>query len=431
MSGWLPAQVRVWAARVSRGERVAGHRERDTDLNTRPTTRPFGIPTIVDMTDAAISLRAPRREDVVGVLLIIALVVIGTSQIEAEGGERSADWLAFVCGVGSAASLLWWRRGAVVVAAVVSVAISVYLARSYPGGPALLPGPLSMLALGYVAPRKTAWIGVAGLLIASAIGRAIADQSIWLHIILFLGWASAAVLAGQAIGARGERAVAERERVAHAHDQALANERLRIAQDLHDSVAHAMATINVQSGVAAHLVERKPEQAAVALEAIRTASRDALDELGAILGVLRESGSAAPLAPMSGLGDVGSLVERARADGVAVTLEEAGDRSPVTPIAGTAAYRVVQEALTNTRRHAGSGVTVNVVVTVGERGALHVVVSDDGGQRAPLAGRASATAGGFGLIGMRERVESSGGSLVVGPTPPSGFRVEAVWPERA
>ncbi len=103
------------------------------------------------MIDAAMHTRAPRRVDVVGVLLIIALVVIGTSQIETEAGERSADWLAYVCGVGSAASLLWWRRGAVVVAAVVSVAISVYLARSYPGGPALLPGPLSMLALGYVA----------------------------------------------------------------------------------------------------------------------------------------------------------------------------------------------------------------------------------------------------------------------------------------
>ena len=383
------------------------------------------------MTDAAMSMRAPRRVDVVGVLLIIALVIIGTSQIEPESGsDRSADWLAYACGITAAASLLWWRRWAVVVAAVVAIAISVYFARSYPGGPALLPGPLSMLALGYVAPRKTAWIGVGGLLVATTIGQTIADESVWVHVLLFLGWASAAVLAGQALSARGERAAAERERIAHAHDQALANERLRIAQDLHDSVAHAMATINVQSGVAAHLIERKPEQAAVALEAIRTASRDALDELGAILGVLRESGTDAPLAPLAGLGDVTDLVARARDDGVTITLQQTGDMSAVSPTVGAAAYRTVQEALTNTRRHAGPAATVTVDVAVGERGSLRVAVVDDGG-RVPIDGNVVASSGGFGLIGMRERVESSGGTLVIGPTPPAGFRVVATWPDRA
>lgn len=381
------------------------------------------------MTQATISMRAPRRVDVVEVLLIVALVIIGTSQIEAEPGERSTDWLAFVCGIVAAASLVWWRRWAVVVAAVVSIAISVYLSRSYPAGPAVLPGPLSMLALGYVAPRKTAWIGVGGLLVATGIGQAIADQSVWLHLLVFLGWAAAAVLAGQALAARGERATAERERVAHAHERALANERLRIAQDLHDSVAHAMATINVQSGVAAHLIERKPEQAAAALEAIRTASHDALDELGAILGVLREAGSAAPLAPAAGLGDITELVERARDDGVMVTLQQTGDVAAVSPTVGAAAYRAVQEALTNTRRHAGPVATVTVAVTAGPRGSLRVAVVDNGGHRAP-AGTQSARSGGFGLVGMRERVESSGGSLAVGPTPPAGFRVEAAWPER-
>ena len=376
-------------------------------------------------------MRAPRRLDVVGALVIVALVIVGTSQIEAEPGVRSADWLAFVCGIVAAASLVWWRRWAVVVAGVVSLALTVYLARDYPGGPALLPGPLAMIALGYVAPRKTAWIGVAGLVVATTIGLAIADEDFGPHLLLFLGWSSAAVLAGQALAARGERAATERERVTHAHEQALANERLRIAQDLHDSVAHAMATINVQSGVAAHLIERKPEQAAVALEAIRTASRDALNELGTILGVLRESGSAAPLAPLAGLGDITDLVDRAREDGVMVTLDQTGDVSAVSPTVGAAAYRAVQEALTNTRRHAGPAATVTVAVTVGERGSLRLAVTDDGGQRVFAGSHNASSSGGFGLIGTRERVASSGGSLAVGPAEPSGFRVEAAWPERA
>ena len=175
------------------------------------------------------------------------------------------------------------------------------------------------------------------------------------------------MLAGQALAGRSERAAAERERIAHAHEQALANERLRIAQDLHDSVAHAMATINVQSGVAAHLIERRPQQAATALEAIRLASRDALDELSAILGVLRESGADVPLAPVAGIGDISGLVERARNDGLAVTLTCHGDASDVPPAIGAATFRVVQEALTNTRRHAGPGASVDVDVVIGDR----------------------------------------------------------------
>lgn len=383
------------------------------------------------MAATATSTLVPRRADVAFVLVIVAVVILGTSQIEPEAGNRSADWLAFVCGIAAAASLVWWRRWAIVVAGVVSIAIAVYLTRDYPGGPALLPGPLSMLALGYTTPRKTAWIGVAGLVVATGIGRVVATHSVWLHALVFLGWASAAVLAGQALGARGERAATERERVSHAHQQALANERLRIAQDLHDSVAHAMATINVQSGVAAHLIDRKPEQAAQALEAIRAASADALDELGAILGVLREAETGAPLAPMSGLGDIADLVERARADGLAVDLADSGPAG-VTLSIGAAAFRVVQEALTNARRHAGVRASVDVAVGVGERGELRVCVTDDGGERAIAGQRKPPTAsGGFGLVGMRERVESSGGSLETGPLPSGGFRVSAQWPERA
>ncbi len=381
------------------------------------------------MFDLAVSSRGRWAFDVAVAVLVAASVAIGTSQIDAEQGERVVDGLAFACGIGAALALMWWRRWAVIVAGVAIVAIGIYLFRGYPGGPAVLPVPLAMLALGYVARRRDAWIGVLVLFGITTVGSAAAGTGILFHLSLVVGWGAAAVLAGQALAARGERAAAERERIAHAHEQALANERLRIAQDVHDSVAHAMATINVQSGVAAHLVEHKPEQAVVALEAIRVASRDALDELGSILGVLRDADSDAPTSPLSGIDDLSDLVERARGDGLTVMLDQFGDVGSVATPVSTAAYRVVQEALTNTRRHAGTDASVTVTIAAGQAGSLRVAVRDDGGGRVLVGGDESRATGGFGLVGMRERVESSGGTLSAGPTT-SGFLVDATWPDR-
>lgn len=378
------------------------------------------------MLDSGESIRTPKPVDVAVALLVAGLVAVGTTQIEAEAGDRAVDAVALACGVVPSVALMWWRRWAGAVVVVAAVAIAVYLARGYPGGPAVLPIPLSMLALGYAGSRRDGWLSVAGLFVATAIGSVIAGTEVLFHLLLVVGWGAAAVLAGQALATRGERAAAERERVAHAQERALADERLRIAQDVHDSVAHAMSTINVQSGVAAHLMANKPEQAVEALEAIRTASRDALEELGSILGVLRDSDSSAPRAPLAGLGDIASLVDRARADGITVDLEQSGDLGRVSPTVGVAAYRVVQEALTNTRRHAGSEAAVSATVGVDGRGSLRVVVRDDGGNKVLVGGGASS---GFGLIGMRERVEASGGSLSAQPTS-SGFVVDATWPDR-
>lgn len=430
VQGEVGNAVIAGVVRADRFGLLFGITPRGCDLNTRLTTAIGRIRTIVVMIDVAKSMRPRRRVDLVVVMLLLVLVMIGTSRIEPEPADRPVDWLAFVCGAVAVLALMWWRHWAVAVAGVVSIVIGVYLARRYPAGPVLLPGPLAMFSLGYVESRRVSWMGVGGLLVTVAIGLVIAEEELPLHLLFFLGWGAAAVLAGQALAARGERAAAARERVAHAQEQALANERLRIAQDLHDSVAHAMATINVQSGVAAHLVEHRPGQAAVALEAIRVASRDALDELGEILGLLRESGSSAPLTPLAGLGELTELVERARADGVTVALDQTGDVAGVPVTVSTAAYRAVQEALTNTRRHAGPVATVNVTVAAGENGSLHVTVADDGGHRVGGGAAAAQSSGGFGLIGMRERVESSGGSLRVGPASRSGFLVEASWPAR-
>ena len=196
-----------------------------------------------------------RDVAVVAVLLIVA--VLGTAHLQVDPGDRAPDVFAYLLVVLGIGSLAFWRRWSIVVTGVVAVVIAVDLGRGYPPGPAMLAGPLSLLALGYRAPRRVAWMGGAALALMAIGGHLVAEHDLGAYDLVVVGWALAAVLAGQALAARGERAAAERERAAHHQDQVRATERLRLAQDLHDSVAHAMATINVQSGVAAHLLARE------------------------------------------------------------------------------------------------------------------------------------------------------------------------------
>jgi signal transduction histidine kinase len=382
----------------------------------------------------------PRAWELIGVAVIVFVVIMGTANIDPSGAERAVDALAFVCGIGAALSLLLWRRYPVVMVGIVATAIFTYLARSYPPGPALLPGPLSLVLLGFRAKRAVAWTGALVVWAAVTLGLTVGDGRGDPLALAAVGWTIAAVLAGQLFSAHRERIRAEQERKRMADRQAATDERLRIAQDLHDSVAHAMATINVQAGSAAHLLAHRPDKVDTAqlessLVSIRKASAEVLDELGTILGVLRrESGDEAPLQPQIGLERIGELVDRARADGLDVTVTP-GDRVPTPRRAvSEAAYRVVQEALSNVRRHARPGAKVSVEVVSPESGELRVEVVDDGGAvPAGLARQASAKGApavteGFGLIGMRERVEASGGELAAGPRDGGGFRVVAVWP---
>jgi signal transduction histidine kinase len=380
----------------------------------------------------AASSRVPRLVDLASVVPVLAIVILGTIHIPVESGDRPMDALAYLCGIVGAVSLVFWRRSAVAVVGVVLLTTAIYSARDYAGGPALLPGPLALLALGYTAPRRVGWIGAASYVVVTILARVTMGNAAIGQLLIIVGWASAAVLAGQALAARGERAAAQHQREAHEAEQALANERLRIARDLHDSVAHAMSTINVQSGVAAHLLDSDPTQVKGALEAIRAASSDALDELTVILSAMREADGPVPLSPLPSLADVGELIERANGDGLSVTATVHGDIVGVASTVSTAAFRVVQEGLTNARRHAGPGARTEVAIDVGDRGALSVRVSDDGGKRPiPTVRHTDASSGGFGLLGMRERVESTGGTLDARTRPEGGFEVVANWSGRS
>jgi signal transduction histidine kinase len=365
-----------------------------------------------------------RRRDLALALVVAAVVAVGSRHVHPDSHHaRAIDAVAWICGLAGALSLAGWRRFPLAMVGIVAAEVFTYQALNYPGGPALLPAPLSLVLLGYRRRGQLAWAGAALMAVAVIGGGAVGQGSVATVDALSTGWVLAAVLAGQIAAARTERRDLARR-------QAATDERVRIAQDLHDSVAHAMATINVQSGVAGYLLDRKPEQVRIALEAIRSASSEVLDELGAILSVLRAGdGSredAAPVTPVAGLERLGDLVGRARADGLTVECAVVGDPAEVSPARSAAAYRVVQEALSNTRRHAGDGATATVHVTVTDGHAVRVEVIDDGGrQRVPALNSRSSS--GLGLVGMRERVESIGGTLSTGPMTPHGFRVEATW----
>lgn len=224
-----------------------------------------------------------------------------------------------------------------------------------------------------------------------------------------------------------ERAEVARQSAA----RALAEERLRIAQELHDVVAHSMSVIAVQAGMGAHVLEDRPEQARAALDAISATSRGTLTELRRLLGVLRDGQGARADAPAPGLADLPQLVEDVRAAGVPVVLSVVPELDGERISAGVqlSAFRVVQEALTNVMKHAGPTSRVEVTVEH-EPGALAVEVLDDGrgaASGASTSGEAAAATG-HGLLGMRERVELWGGDLTAGPVPGGGYRVRARLP---
>jgi signal transduction histidine kinase len=205
-------------------------------------------------------------------------------------------------------------------------------------------------------------------------------------------------------------------------------ERLRIARELHDSLTHSISVIQVQAGVAAHLARKRGEEVPAALAAIQEASADASRELRATLGVLR----AASDSDCSGLRQLDALIARARAAGLPVTVTVGGTERQLTPDVDQAAYRIVQEALTNVTRHAGHACTT-VHLQYGP-GLLTVQVDDDGAGNGGAGGGGAPTpqpTSGMGLIGMRERVSALGGRLDAGPRTAGGFRVLAELPARA
>jgi signal transduction histidine kinase len=235
-------------------------------------------------------------------------------------------------------------------------------------------------------------------------------------------WLLFLMMTAEWIRARSQRRAALARSLEEEARRQATEERLRIARELHDVVAHNISLINVQASTALHLIERQPERAREALANIKDVSKEALVELRSVLGVLRQVDDDQPRAPAPTLARVDELLARTRQAGVAVTLDRQGSIDGLPSSVDQAAYRITQEALTNVARHSGAASATVQIARV--NGAIVVQIDDDGRGAAP----SSPTVGGNGIAGMRERARALGGNLQAGRRPSGGYQVRAWLP---
>jgi signal transduction histidine kinase len=349
---------------------------------------------------------------------------VGASFLAGRGQPERADldvWAVLLLLTGPASFLLG-RRWPFVPVIVAATAASVFIGLGYPFGPIFASVGISMFLAIQAGRRREvlafAPLAVAGLALATELDER-GDGFRWPHMLIAAGWMIAILAVSEIVRAQREQRAERRRADEAARERRLADERMRLAQELHDVLAHNISLINVQASTALHLLDQQPERAAEALANVKRASADALGELRVALDVLRDGDS--PRAPAPKLAELEALVEGVRAGGLAVTLIAEGVPAGLASTVELAAYRIVQEALTNVTRHSSAqAVTVRVA---GEGDALTVEIVDDG-----HAAHVPATSNGRGLVGMRERAASLGGTFEAGPTPNGGFRVAARLP---
>ncbi|MGH3681857.1 MAG: sensor histidine kinase [Natronosporangium sp.] len=379
---------------------------------------------------------------------LVGLVIMVLGMINAVGAEQWApdrtpiDGLGLALIAALALPLAVRRRAPVATVGVTVAAASLYLMLGYPFGVMLIAVAVAVYTVATRLPLRIAVpVGAAALvvlllhLVVPLDGREPFDEPFGL--LPGAAWVVLPFAIGSMVrGVREAAARARAEQVRQVADQ----ERLRVAQEVHDVVGHGLAAINMQAEIALHLLPTRPEQAEPALTTISRTSKQALDELRATLNVVRQDDRRAPEAGLSRLDD---LVGRMSGTGVAVAVRVTGARRELPVAVDLAAYRVVQESLTNVLRHAGGG---SVTVRLGYLPeALEVEVTNlppgtrvDGGPEAPVepaegspapAAIGAGIGGGHGIVGMRARVAALGGRFQAGPTPEGGFRVYAWLPE--
>lgn len=356
-----------------------------------------------------------------GVLALLGVatapLIDGFSQVDAR-----VDTLA-VALILAAAAPLWVRhRWPEVVLVAVGAATSVYLIVGYPYGPILFSLAVAVYTLASHRPLATAAAWSLGIGVAVLVH--VFTNEAALPGLLGLAPGSAWIVVPFAVGTvrRVVNEAADRER-ADAQRRLLDDERVRVAQEVHDIVGHGLAAIQMQADIALHLRERKPDQSLVALDAISRTSADALSELHVTLGALgRAPADDDHRAPTPGLERIDELCRRMARAGVTVALSVVGDRRPLPAAADVAAYRVVQETLTNVVKHA-SHRHADVLVEFTAEGVTLRVRNQAAGQSAPRPG--------MGISGMRRRVEALGGRFSAGPGEPGVFEVVAWLPAAA
>ena len=351
------------------------------------------------------------------VCLGLGVFVVFVTTAIAHATHHPVDPLGYLLLAAPAFILLLRNRFPLIVVFAVTPLVVIYYATDRPGGPAALYAIFALFTLALRRGALVAGLATTGLLVAAVLLGLLVHGSWFLDVRagFAIAWAGMAIAAGAALAARRNSLAARREQAEERTRRLAEEERLRIAREVHDVVAHSLAMINVQAGVGAHVADRRPEEAKQALLAIKEASRTALADLRATLAVLRSGEGRAPAPSLRRLADLTGVTTAA---GLPVRVE--GEPGELPAPVDSAAYRIVQESLTNAVRHARDATAVTVRFARSD-GSVEVVVRDDGsGSVEPGSGN--------GLRGMRERAEALGGTLTAGAAAGGGFQVRAVLP---
>jgi signal transduction histidine kinase len=408
---------------------------------TRLAARVAGLPQGLAARVAALPQR--RQERIQDVVLAVALAAVNVVSLLPYRAQLHPLWLALVLVAAQGIPLIWRRRWPIPVLIIIATARVAYDQIGF----GFAPFPLGPAIAFYTVIERCGavwrWItvafAVAGITISlSAPGHSEPYEAIFQATIFIAAWAAGTLSRAkranlEAAQNRADRAEAELDRVV---SREAAAERARIARELHDVVAHHVSLMAVQAEAATSLLPDRPAQAKKSVEIIGDTARLALAELRRLLGVLRGPSERLETAPSASLGEIGGVIDQVRGAGLAVDFEVVGTPGPLAPGVDLTAYRIVQEALTNTIRHAHAD---RAAVTLSyEPGYVTVSVADTGPRRdgRPVGGNGRATAppgsplagSGLGLAGIAERVASCGGNLTVGPTPAGGFAVTARLP---
>jgi signal transduction histidine kinase len=388
---------------------------------------------------------------------VIAAVALGGTLASQrhQHGARGLDVLGVTLLAAICAAMVLRRRHPGATLVIVTVGVAAYFSLGYALGPIFLPMVIAIVGAVLAGHRLLAWCTCTVMYACIVWGGYYlgghGQRPGLATAVTTAAWPLLVLIGAEVLRSGRERAVSAARGRAELSRRRASEERLRIAQELHDVLAHNISLISVQAGVALHLMDERPERAAeqarTALTAIRHASKEALGELRSVLGMLRsDAGEHAPLSPVPGMAQLGDLTSRATAAGLTVRTDVTGQRRPLPAGVDLAAYRIVQEALTNVIRHAGAR-NVTVRVSYGHS-SLGIEIEDDGGANRGGAnsidgGRDaaggdhvghgdgvndSAEGAGNGIAGMRERARLLGGELVAGPLRGRGFGVRARLP---
>jgi signal transduction histidine kinase len=393
---------------------------------------------------ARLAALPPRRQELVqDVGLGVALAIVNVVSLLPYRSQLHPLWLALTLVAAQALPLAGRRHLPIGVALLIGGTRVAYDQIGFGFAPFPL-GPA--IALYTVMDRRSAaWRWVSLLLVVAAIGISQAapghhqPYDTIFQLMIFLTATAAGLLSRakrasiEAAQSRADRAEAELDRQS---SQAAERERIRIARELHDVVAHHVSLIAVQAEAASSLLPGRPDQARRSVEVIGDTARQALTELRRLLGVLRRPSARLETAPSASLGELGDVLDQVRGTGLEVDFEVEGTPVALAPGVDLTAYRIVQEALTNTIRHASAARAAvrlryepgYITVSVTDSGRLSSAAGNGTGTGAP--GPGLPTGAGLGLAGIAERVASCGGNLTVGPTGADGFAVTARLPSR-